>query len=42
MNEPVLRGTLASPPAPLKTSRLRTAVLNKRYKKRTVVRDVSL
>ena len=42
MNEPVLRGTLASPPTSLKTSRLRTAVLNKRYKKRTVVRDVSL
>ena len=42
MNEPLPRGTLAGPPAPLKTSRLRTAVLNKRYKKRTVVRDVSL
>jgi lipopolysaccharide export system ATP-binding protein len=42
MNEPLLRGTLASPPASFKTSRLRTAVLNKRYKKRTVVRDVSL
>jgi lipopolysaccharide export system ATP-binding protein len=42
MNEPLLRGTLASPPALLKSSRLRTAVLNKRYKNRTVVRDVSL
>jgi len=43
MNEPVRRGTLASPAPSLKTrSRLRTAVLNKRYKKRTVVRDVSL
>jgi len=43
MNEPVRRGTLASPTPSLTTrSRLRTAVLNKRYKKRTVVRDVSL
>jgi lipopolysaccharide export system ATP-binding protein len=42
MNEPVLRGTLVAAPAAAKTSRLRTAALNKRYKKRTVVRDVSL
>jgi lipopolysaccharide export system ATP-binding protein len=42
MNEPLLRGTLAGPPAGAKTSRLRTTALNKRYKKRTVVRDVSL
>ena len=42
MNEPVLRGTLVGSPAGVKTSRLRTAALNKRYKKRTVVRDVSL
>jgi len=42
MNEPFLRGTLAGSRAGAKTSRLRTAALNKRYKKRTVVRDVSL
>ena len=42
MNEPLLPGTLASPRAAATTSRLRTAALNKRYKKRTVVRDVSL
>ncbi len=42
MNEPLLRGALAGSPAGAKTSRLRTAALNKRYKKRTVVRDVSL
>ena len=42
MNEPLLPGTLAGSRAGAKTSRLRTAALNKRYKKRTVVRDVSL
>jgi len=42
MNEPLLRGTLAGSRAGARTSRLRTAALNKRYKKRTVVRDVSL
>ena len=40
MNEPVLPGPLTG--ARTTTSRLRTAALNKRYKKRTVVRDVSL
>ncbi|MGH8680594.1 MAG: LPS export ABC transporter ATP-binding protein [Burkholderiales bacterium] len=42
MNEPLLRRTLAGSRAGAGTSRLRTAALNKRYKKRTVVRDVSL
>jgi lipopolysaccharide export system ATP-binding protein len=42
MNEPQLRGTLVGPAPGAKASRLRTAALNKRYKKRTVVRDVSL
>ncbi len=42
MNEPLARATLAVQPAPGRASRLRTAALNKRYKKRTVVRDVSL
>ena len=45
MNEPLARGSLvaAAPAAPAaQASRLRTAALNKRYKKRTVVRDVSL
>jgi lipopolysaccharide export system ATP-binding protein len=45
VNEPIARATLAEPPAgaaPAQASRLRTAALNKRYKKRTVVRDVSL
>ena len=41
MNEPLARTTLAAPPVAL-PSHLRTAALNKRYKKRTVVRDVSL
>ena len=42
MNEPLARTTLAAPPAAARASHLRTAALNKRYKKRTVVRDVSL
>ena len=42
MNEPLARATLAVPPPGVRPSRLRTAALNKRYKKRTVVRDVSL
>jgi lipopolysaccharide export system ATP-binding protein len=42
VNEPLARATLAGQPAPGRASRLRTAALNKRYKKRTVVRDVSL
>ncbi len=42
MNEPLARATLAAQSAPGRASRLRTAALNKRYKKRTVVRDVSL
>jgi lipopolysaccharide export system ATP-binding protein len=42
VNEPLARATLAGQPAPVRASRLRTAALNKRYKKRTVVRDVSL
>ena len=42
VNEPLARATLAAPPRPDRASRLRTAALNKRYKKRTVVRDVSL
>jgi lipopolysaccharide export system ATP-binding protein len=42
MNEPLARATLAAPPRPPPASTLRTAALNKRYKKRTVVRDVSL
>jgi len=45
VNEPLARGSLvaAAPAAPAaQASRLRTAALNKRYKKRTVVRDVSL
>ena len=42
MNEPLARATLAAPLPGARASRLRTAALNKRYKKRTVVRDVSL
>ena len=42
VNEPLARATLAAPPSDARPSRLRTAALNKRYKKRTVVRDVSL
>ncbi len=42
MNEPLARATLAAPLPGVRASRLRTAALNKRYKKRTVVRDVSL
>jgi lipopolysaccharide export system ATP-binding protein len=42
VNEPLARATLAVPPPGVRPSRLRTAALNKRYKKRTVVRDVSL
>ncbi len=45
MNEPLARATLAAPPAAppaAQASTLRTAALNKRYQKRTVVRDVSL
>ena len=42
MNEPLTRTTLAAPPSAALPSHLRTAALNKRYKKRTVVRDVSL
>ncbi len=42
MNEPLARGTLAGSRPAAPASRLRTAALNKRYKKRTVVRDVSL
>jgi lipopolysaccharide export system ATP-binding protein len=41
MNEPLTRSSLAAPPV-ARASHLRTAALNKRYKKRTVVRDVSL
>ncbi len=41
MNEPLARAALAVPPH-AEPGRLRTAALNKRYKKRTVVRDVSL
>ena len=41
MNEPLARAALAVPPH-AEAGRLRTAALNKRYKKRTVVRDVSL
>jgi lipopolysaccharide export system ATP-binding protein len=42
VNEPLARATLAAPLPGVRASRLRTAALNKRYKKRTVVRDVSL
>jgi lipopolysaccharide export system ATP-binding protein len=42
VNEPLARATLAVPPGPARASTLRTAALSKRYKKRTVVRDVSL
>ena len=42
MNEPLTRTTLAAAPVAARARRLRTAALNKRYKKRTVVRDVSL
>jgi lipopolysaccharide export system ATP-binding protein len=42
VNEPLARATLAAPPPGARGSHLRTAALNKRYKKRTVVRDVSL
>ena len=42
MNEPLARATFAVPPPRARASHLRTAALNKRYKKRTVVRDVSL
>ena len=42
MNEPLARATLAAPIPGARAARLRTAALNKRYKKRTVVRDVSL
>jgi lipopolysaccharide export system ATP-binding protein len=42
VNEPLTRATLAAPLPGARASRLRTAALNKRYKKRTVVRDVSL
>jgi lipopolysaccharide export system ATP-binding protein len=42
MNEPRLRVPLAASPAGVTPSRLRTAALSKRYKSRTVVRDVSL
>jgi lipopolysaccharide export system ATP-binding protein len=42
VNEPLARATLAAPARPAQASTLRTAALNKRYKKRTVVRDVSL
>jgi len=42
VNEPLTRTTLAAPPLTARASHLRTAALNKRYKKRTVVRDVSL
>ncbi len=42
MNEPLARATFAVPPPGARASHLRTAALNKRYKKRTVVRDVSL
>jgi len=42
MNEPRLRAPLATEPSAARASRLRTAALSKRYKKRTVVRDVSL
>jgi lipopolysaccharide export system ATP-binding protein len=42
VNEPLARATLAAPTSGAHPSRLRTAALNKRYKKRTVVRDVSL
>jgi lipopolysaccharide export system ATP-binding protein len=41
VNEPLARATLAAPPATAQAN-LRTAALSKRYKKRTVVRDVSL
>jgi lipopolysaccharide export system ATP-binding protein len=42
VNEPLARAPLAAPPHGADASTLRTAALNKRYKKRTVVRDVSL
>jgi len=42
VNEPIARASLAAPLPGARASRLRTAALNKRYKKRTVVRDVSL
>jgi len=42
VNEPLTRTTLAAAPVAARARRLRTAALNKRYKKRTVVRDVSL
>jgi lipopolysaccharide export system ATP-binding protein len=42
VNEPLAHATLAGPLPGTRVSRLRTAALNKRYKKRTVVRDVSL
>jgi len=42
VNEPIARTSLAAPLPGIRASRLRTAALNKRYKKRTVVRDVSL
>jgi lipopolysaccharide export system ATP-binding protein len=42
VNEPIARTGLAAPLPNVRASRLRTAALNKRYKKRTVVRDVSL
>jgi lipopolysaccharide export system ATP-binding protein len=42
VNEPLARATFAVPPLGAPASHLRTAALNKRYKKRTVVRDVSL
>jgi lipopolysaccharide export system ATP-binding protein len=42
VNEPLARMTLAAPIPGARATRLRTAALNKRYKKRTVVRDVSL
>jgi len=42
VNEPIARTSLAAPLPGVRAGRLRTAALNKRYKKRTVVRDVSL
>jgi lipopolysaccharide export system ATP-binding protein len=42
VNEPIARASLAAPLPGARANRLRTAALNKRYKKRTVVRDVSL
>jgi len=42
VNEPLPRASLAGAPPGARASTLRTAALRKRYKKRTVVRDVSL